>query len=73
MTAKDYEVYDFIVDYVQKNGYAPSIREIANGVGKTSPSIIKERLWNLENNGLIQTKPMSPRAIKLIGYKLVKE
>ena len=73
MTAKDYEVYDFIVDYVQKNGYAPSIREIANGTGKISTSIIKERLWNLENNGLIQTKPMSPRAIKLIGYKFVKE
>ena len=73
MTAKDYEVYDFIVDYVQKNGYAPSIREIANGTGKISTSIIKERLWNLENGGLIQTKPMSPRAIKLVGYKLVKE
>ena len=73
MTAKDYEVYNFIVNYVQKNGYAPSIREIANGTGKISTSIIKERLWNLKNNGLIQTKPMSPRAIKLIGYKLVKE
>ena len=73
MTEKDYEVYNYIVDYVQKNGYPPSIREIANGTGKVSPSIIKERLWKLENNGLIQTKPMSPRAIKLVGYKLVKE
>ena len=72
MTAKDYEVYNYIVDYVQKNGYAPSIREIANDVGK-APSIIKGRLWNLEKGGLIKTKEMVPRAIKLVGYKFVKE
>ena len=36
MTEKDYDTYKFIIDYIEENGYPPTVREIASGVGVTS-------------------------------------
>lgn len=33
-------VYGFIVDFVKKNGYAPTIREICDGTGISSTSSV---------------------------------
>lgn len=73
MTEVDCAVYKFLVDYMTENGYAPSYRELAAGVGIKSTSCIVEIIWRLQSMGKIQIKAKTPRAIKLVGYKLVKE
>lgn len=73
MTDRDYVTYQFIISYIQENGYPPTVREIADGVGAISTSTVCERLTSLENDGLIKIKLSSARAIKVIGYKFVKE
>lgn len=73
MTERDFETYQFIISYIQENGYPPTVREIADGTGVTSTSTVCNRLMKLENDGWIKLKLSSSRAIKVIGYKFVKE
>ena len=66
------QMYSFIIKYISENGYAPTIRELSQAVG-IAISRVKHHLMKLEIEGRIKTKPNSPRAIKVIGYKYVKE
>ena len=73
MTDRQQQIYDFIVAYIEENLYPPSVREIGDGVGLYSTSSVYEHLKTLENKGYIEIKENSPRAIKVKGYKFVKE
>lgn len=65
-------VYDFLVDFITKNGYAPSVREICNGTELSSTSTVYHHLSVLERMGKIHIKPNQTRAISLVGYEFVK-
>lgn len=67
------KIYDFLIDFFMQNGYAPSVREIAAAVGLKSTSTIFSHLAKLEREGKIEIRDKSPRAIRLVGYKFVKE
>lgn len=66
-------VYQFIVDYFKKYGFAPSFREISLGTDIKSTSDVHIKLKILERAGLISLNECQPRAIKLMGYKYVKK
>ena len=66
-------IYGFIVKFFIKNGYAPSVREICEGVGLKSTSSVYSHLMTLERERKIEVKDRSPRAIKVIGYGFVKK
>lgn len=42
-------VYNFIVEFIKKNGYAPSIREICVGTDLSSTSSVYMHLLKLED------------------------
>lgn len=65
-------VYNFIVEFIKKNGYAPSVREICNGTDLSSTSSVYAHLLKLEDEGKIQMKKKSTRAIKVIRFEFVK-
>lgn len=65
-------VYDFIVEYIKKNGYAPTVREIGEAVSIKSTSNVVHHLIKLEDEGRIKMKDKAPRAIGLVGYEFVK-
>lgn len=65
-------IYNFILDYISKNGFAPSVREIADGTGFSSTSSVYRHLLDLEGEGKIQMKRKTTRAIKVVGYEFVK-
>lgn len=73
MTDKELDTYNFIVSYIEYNGYPPTVREIMEGVGLASTATICYRLSKLEKDGYIKVKLSSPRAINVVGYKFVKE
>ena len=54
------------------NGFSPSNRDIANGVGLKSTEGVKRHLDKLEKDGKIKTKPYQPRAISVVGYEFRK-
>ena len=65
-------VYSFLVKFITENGYPPSVREICNGVGVKSPSIVFDILKGLDSLGLIHVEPNKPRAIRINGYEFRK-
>ena len=65
-------VYNFLVDYIEKNGFAPSVREISIGIGLNSTCTVHHHLLKLEDEGRIEMKRYSPRAIKLVDYEYRK-
>lgn len=68
-----HRVYDFIVEYMITNLYAPSVREIGDGVGLASTATVNYYLEILEDRGLIEVREKVARAIKLVGYHLEKD
>ena len=66
-------IYNFLVEYIKENKFAPSIREICTGAGFYSTANVSAHLDKLQMLGKIEIKPNTSRAIKLVGYKLVKE
>ncbi len=56
LTEKEYETYRFLIDYITENGYAPSYKKMAKGLGVNSTSIIYERMQKLECRGKIEVK-----------------
>ncbi len=65
-------VYNFIVEFIKKNGYAPSVREICVGTNLSSTSSVYIYLLKLEDEGKIEMKHNATRAIKIIGFQFVK-
>lgn len=66
-------VYNFIVEFIKKNGYSPSVREICVGTDLKSTSSVYSHLITLKMLGKIEMKENTPRTIRLVGYKVVKE
>ncbi|RMD51018.1 transcriptional repressor LexA [Candidatus Parcubacteria bacterium] len=55
LTKKQKEVLDFIEKFIRENGYTPSYREIAKGLGLSSPSTVYEHVQALCDKGVINT------------------
>ena len=66
------ETYQFIIDFIKENGYSPSYREIANGVGCALSTVVG-RLEKLVEFGMIEMKANFPRTISVVGYSYVKD
>jgi repressor LexA len=67
LTGRQQEIWEFLVDYVDRHGYPPTVREIGDAVGLASPSTVHAHLANLERAGLLRRDPTKPRALELVG------
>ena len=67
LTARQQEIWNYLVEYVDRHGYPPTVREIGEHVGLASPSTVHAHLANLERAGLLKRDPTKPRALELIG------
>ena len=63
LTVRQRKVLDVIRDAVTRHGYPPSMREIGEAVGLTSPSSVAHQLTTLERKGFLRRDPNRPRAI----------
>jgi len=69
LTARQQEIWQFLVEYVEGHGYPPTVREIGEHVGLASPSTVHAHLANLERAGLVKRDPTKPRALELPGHR----
>src|SRR5437763_1167577 len=67
LTPRQQEIWNFLVEYVDRHGYPPTVREIGEAVGLASPSTVHAHLANLERAGLLKRDPTKPRALELVG------
>lgn len=60
------QILSFIKQYVDTNGYAPTLKHIAKALGVSSLATVHEHLQALEKKGLIRKKVGKTRGIELL-------
>ena len=63
LTLRQQAILTAIRTSVEERGYPPSVREIGEGVGLTSPSSVAHQLATLERLGYLRRDPNRPRAL----------
>lgn len=67
ITRRQRQVYDFIADFLQRNGYSPSFEEIGAGMGLSSLATVHKHVSNLETKGLLHRDYNRSRSIDIIA------
>ncbi len=65
LTERQRQVLAFIDDEISRRGYPPSVREIGEAVGLSSPSTVHAHLAALQDKGYLRRDPSKPRAIEV--------
>jgi repressor LexA len=65
LTHRQREVLEIIEEYMRERGYPPSVREIGEAVGLTSPSTVHAHLAALQKRGYLRRDPTKPRALEV--------
>lgn len=61
------EILQYVEAYCDENGYPPTFDEIRLAVGLSSKSHVDYYLRSLEEEGLIERTPHTPRSLRLVG------
>jgi repressor LexA len=65
ITRRQRQVLECIERHMRERGYPPSVREIGEAVGLTSPSTVHSHLRTLTTLGYLRRDPTKPRAIEV--------
>jgi len=65
ISSRQRSILEFIEQQVRERGYPPSVREIGDAVGLTSPSTVHSHLNTLQRLGYLRRDPTKPRAIEV--------
>ena len=66
LTDRQRLILEKVCESVAQHGYPPSMREIGEAVGLTSPSSVKHQLTALELKGYLRRDPNTPRAMEVV-------
>ncbi len=66
LSQKQVQILDFMYRFVDEKGYPPSIRDIEEGVGISSTSVVHYNLKILERGGYLRRDPEVSRGIELL-------
>lgn len=64
------QILDFLEQYIQRNGYSPTLQEIADALGLRSLATIHEHVYALVKKGLVRRYEGSVRGIELLEKKI---
>ena len=70
LTKLERRILDYLVDYLRRNTYQPSIREIGRRFDIKSTKTVSEYLQSLADKGWIERDPSRSRGVKLLGLDL---
>ena len=65
ITRRQQAVLDCIEDCIREKGYGPTVREVCQALGLSSPSTVHVHLKALEDKGYIKRDPLKSRSISL--------
>jgi repressor LexA len=63
-------ILDFLIDYLRRNTYQPSIREIGRRFGIKSTKTVSEYLQSLADKGYIEREASRSRGVRIVGLEL---
>ena len=73
LTKKQREIFDFIVNFMEEHGFAPSYREIAEYFDLASVSTVHDHVRSLASKGYLKTSGGEARAIEIMEFEDDKE
>ena len=65
LTQRQTAILEMIHAHLDARGYPPSVREIGDAVGLSSPSSVHAQLAQLEAKGFLRRDPTKPRALEV--------
>ena len=66
------EILNFLSQYIQRNGTAPTLQEIAKSLGVSSLATVHEHLEAMERKSVIKRKDGSVRSIDIIDHNIAE-
>ncbi len=72
LTKKQKQILDYLTEFINTNGYAPSYREIAEYFGLSSTATVHEHVKTLEDKGLISSSHNVARSLEITNYRFGK-
>jgi len=66
LTKRQRRILDYIKEFAERRGYAPSLMEIARHFGLRSPATVHKHLKNLEAKGALRRRWNHSRAIEVL-------
>jgi repressor LexA len=70
LTKRQREILDFLNDFIQQHGYAPSLEEVGRRFGLSSLATVHKHLTNLQEKGFIKRAWNRSRSVELVQTKL---
>ena len=64
LTKRQKELLDYLAEYIEQNGYAPTLEEIGRNFALGSLATVHKHLQNLERKGHIRRQPNRSRALE---------
>lgn len=71
LTKIERRILDYLVDYLRKNTYQPSIREIGKRFGIKSTKTVSEHLQSLADKGYIERDSSRSRGVRILDLDLM--
>jgi len=65
LTKRQKELLDYLAEYIEQNGYAPTLEEIGRNFSLGSLATVHKHLQNLERKGHIRRLPNRSRALEV--------
>ena len=69
LTKKQLAVLNFLEDFIDENGYAPTYREIQAEMGLASVSAVAEHIDNLVKKGALKRTEGAARSLEVLDYR----
>lgn len=70
LTELERGILEYLIGYLRRHTYQPSLREIGNRFGLRSTKTTAEYLQSLEDKGWIERNPARSRGIRILGLEL---
>ena len=68
LTHIEQQVYHFLLDFLAKHTFQPSVRDIARALRIPSTKSVTDLLAALERKGYVEREPGRSRGVRLVGY-----
>ena len=65
------DLLEFVSQFMQKHGYAPTLAEICDGLGLRSPATVHEHIQNLMEKGVLKRTEGVRRGIEIIDQRAI--
>lgn len=70
LTSIEHEILEYLIEYLRRNTYQPSIREIGRHFDIKSTKTVSEHLQSLADKGWVERDPSRSRGVRLLGLDL---